>query len=113
MFEVFQDLAKRAEDGVSSVPEHLYENHFRAVGWNVSKFDRKPSVKRAADQGVRRNRWLRSRSSSCYGAKAFFILIPQILKRGVESMYKSISPNVDFVEEEKKIKEFWDKEGIF
>lgn len=28
-------------------------------------------------------------------------------------MYKSISPNVDFVEEEKKIKEFWDKEGIF
>lgn len=28
-------------------------------------------------------------------------------------MYKSISPNVNFVEEEKKIKEFWDKEGIF
>ena len=28
-------------------------------------------------------------------------------------MYKNISPNVNFVEEEKKIKEFWDKEGIF
>ena len=28
-------------------------------------------------------------------------------------MYKKISPNVNFVEEEKKIKEFWDKEGIF
>ncbi len=28
-------------------------------------------------------------------------------------MYKSISPNVNFVEEEKKIKEFWDEEKIF
>ncbi len=28
-------------------------------------------------------------------------------------MYKNISPNVNFVEEEKKIKEFWDKEKIF
>ena len=28
-------------------------------------------------------------------------------------MYKSISPNVNFVEEEKKIKKFWDEEQIF
>ncbi|MCQ2448939.1 MAG: isoleucine--tRNA ligase [Clostridia bacterium] len=28
-------------------------------------------------------------------------------------MYKNISPNVNFVEEEKKIKEFWDAEKIF
>ncbi len=28
-------------------------------------------------------------------------------------MYKSISPNVNFVEEEKKIKEFWDQNKIF
>jgi len=28
-------------------------------------------------------------------------------------MYKNISPNLNFVEEEKKIKEFWDKEKIF
>ena len=28
-------------------------------------------------------------------------------------MYDSIKPNVNFVEEEKKIKEFWDKNGVF
>ena len=33
--------------------------------------------------------------------------------KGAIKVYKNISPNVNFVEEEKKIKEFWDKEGIF
>ena len=40
------------------------------------------------------------------------IFILAILK-GVDEVYKNISPNVNFVEEEKKIKEFWDENQIF
>ena len=32
---------------------------------------------------------------------------------GVDEVYKNISPNVNFVEEEKKIKQFWDDNEIF
>ena len=34
------------------------------------------------------------------------------IERSIE-MYKNISPNLNFVEEEKKIKQFWDDNKIF
>ena len=46
------------------------------------------------------------KASSCYG-RSLFIL------KGEKTVYKSISPNLNFVEEEKKVEKFWEDENIF
>ena len=48
--------------------------------------------------------------SSCNQDGGFFILQK---KEGVQIMYKNVSPNLNFVEEEKRIEKFWQEKKIF
>ena len=56
--------------------------------------------------------------SAVMGGLKFFGLRPVMgrslfILKGEKTVYKSISPNLNFVEEEKKVERFWEDENIF